>query len=34
VKAFHRRINQRDAVARATREEFALFQEEQRQRAA
>jgi glutathione S-transferase len=34
VKAFHRRINQRDAVARATREEFALYQEEQRLRAA
>lgn len=34
VKTFHRRINQRDAVARATREEFALYQEEQRPRAA
>ncbi|HEY9028496.1 MAG TPA: glutathione binding-like protein [Burkholderiaceae bacterium] len=34
VKAFHRRINQREAVARATREEFALYQEEQRLRAA
>lgn len=34
VKAFHRRIGQRDAVARAVREEFALYQEEQRQRAA
>lgn len=34
VKAFHRRINQRDAVSRATREEFALYQEEQRPRAA
>lgn len=34
VKAFHRRIGQRDAVARAMREEFALYQEEQRQRAA
>lgn len=34
VKAFHRRINQRDAVARATREEFALYQDEQRLRAA
>lgn len=33
VKAYHRRINQRVAVARALREEFALFQEEQRQRA-
>jgi len=30
VKAFHRRINQREAVMRATREEFALYQEEQR----
>lgn len=30
VQAFHRRINQRAAVARATREEYALFQEEQR----
>ena len=34
VKAFHRRINQREAVMRATREEFALYQEEQRLRAA
>ncbi|MBW8843669.1 MAG: glutathione S-transferase [Burkholderiales bacterium] len=34
VKAFHRRIGQRDAVARALREEFALYQEEQRLRAA
>ncbi|KQY85683.1 glutathione S-transferase family protein [Pelomonas sp. Root1444] len=34
VKAFHRRINQREAVARATREEFALYQEEQRRLAA
>jgi len=34
VKAFHRRISQRDAVARAMREEFALYQEEQRLRAA
>lgn len=30
VQAFHRRINQREAVSRATREEFALYQEEQR----
>ncbi|RZL31436.1 MAG: glutathione S-transferase [Rubrivivax sp.] len=30
VKAFHRRISQRDAVARAMREEFALFEEERR----
>jgi glutathione S-transferase len=30
VQAFHRRISQRDAVARAVREEYALFQEEQR----
>lgn len=34
VQAFHRRVNQRDAVARATREEYALFQQEQRLRAA
>ena len=34
AKALHRRINQREAVARATREEFALYQEEQRLRAA
>ncbi|WP_457419984.1 glutathione binding-like protein [Roseateles sp. P5_E7] len=34
VKGFHRRINQREAVMRATREEFALYQEEQRLRAA
>lgn len=34
VKAYHRRINQREAVARALGEEFALFQEEQRLRAA
>ena len=34
VKAFHRRISQREAVARAVREEFALYQEEQRLRAA
>jgi glutathione S-transferase len=34
VKAYHRRIGQREAVARALREEFALFQEEQRLRAA
>ena len=34
VKAFHRRVQQREAVARATREEFTLYQEEQRQRAA
>ena len=34
VKAYHRRIGQREAVARAAREEFALFQEEQRLRAA
>lgn len=34
VQAFHRRINQRDAVARALREEYALFQAEQRLRAA
>ena len=33
VKAFHRRIGQREAVARAMREEFALYQEEQRARA-
>ena len=33
VKAYHRRINQREAVARALSEEFALFQEEQRLRA-
>lgn len=33
VKAYHRRISQREAVARALREEFALFQEEQRLRA-
>jgi glutathione S-transferase len=29
VKAFHHRISQRDAVARAVAEEFALYQEEQ-----
>lgn len=34
VRAYHRRICQREAVARALREEFALFQEEQRLRAA
>ncbi|MCE4538582.1 glutathione binding-like protein [Pelomonas sp. P7] len=34
VLAYHRRIGQREAVARALREEFALYQEEQRQRAA
>lgn len=34
VKAYHRRINQREAVARALGEEFALYQEEQRRRAA
>ena len=34
VKAYHRRIGQREAVARALREEFALYQEEQRLRAA
>ncbi|MBI3350737.1 MAG: hypothetical protein HY020_26510 [Burkholderiales bacterium] len=34
VQAFHRRINQRDAVVRATQEEFALYQQRQRQRAA
>jgi glutathione S-transferase len=34
VKAFHRRINQRETVSRATREEFALYQEEQRRLAA
>lgn len=34
VRAYHRRIGQREAVARALREEFALFQEEQRLRAA
>ncbi len=34
VQAYHRRINQREAVARALGEEFALFQEEQRLRAA
>lgn len=34
VRAFHRRLQARDAVARATREEYALFQEEQRLRAA
>lgn len=33
VKAYHQRINQREAVARALREEFALFQDEQRRRA-
>ncbi len=33
VKAYHRRINQREAVARALREEFGLYQEEQRLRA-
>ena len=33
VQAFHRRISQRAAVARAVREEFALYQEEQRQAA-
>jgi len=30
VKAFHRRIGQREAVARAVREEYALYQEELR----
>jgi len=30
VKAFHRRTGQREAVARAVREEFALYQEELR----
>lgn len=34
VRAFHRRLQVRDAVARATREDYALFQEEQRLRAA
>ncbi|RZI96073.1 MAG: glutathione S-transferase [Rubrivivax sp.] len=34
VKAYQRRIGQREAVARALREEFALFQEEQRLKAA
>jgi len=34
VRAYHRRIGQREAVARALREEFALYQEEQRLRAA
>lgn len=34
VLAFHRRLQARDAVARATREEYVLFQEEQRLRAA
>ena len=34
VQAYHRRIGQREAVARALREEFALYQEEQRLRAA
>lgn len=34
VQAFHRRVNQREAMARALREEFALYQEEQRLRAA
>jgi glutathione S-transferase len=34
VKAFHCRINQRETVSRATREEFALYQEEQRRLAA
>ena len=31
VTAFHRRVGQREAVARATAEEFALYQQEQRQ---
>lgn len=30
VQAYHRRLSQRDAVARATREEYALYQQEQR----
>lgn len=34
VKAYHRRIGRREAIARAMREEFALYQEEQRLRAA
>lgn len=34
VQAFHRRISQREPVARAMREEFALYQQEQRLRAA
>lgn len=34
VKAFHHRLCQREAVARAMREEYALYQEERRQRAA
>jgi glutathione S-transferase len=34
VQAYHRRLGQREAVARALREELALYQEEQRQRAA
>ena len=33
VKAYHQRIKQREAMARAMREEFALFQDEQRRRA-
>lgn len=34
VQAYHRRLSQREAVARALREEFALFQDAQRRRAA
>lgn len=34
VKSFHRRISRREAVERAVREEFALYQEEQRAHAA
>jgi glutathione S-transferase len=34
VQAFHRRIGQREAFARAVREEYALYKEEQRLRAA
>jgi glutathione S-transferase len=34
VQAYHRRIGQREAVAQALREEFALYQEEKRLRAA
>lgn len=33
VQAWHRRINQREAMARALREEFGLYQQEQRRRA-
>lgn len=32
LKAWHRRISQREPVARALREEFALYQEQQRRR--